>query len=108
MVSTISSAGWPVRSIAARISAMRLVAPVVDDGHVHGAQDALGDRTRARNLKEMASLMHENLPVGGFWPALRSILHSFFVHSTNFWYSIVEIDATKQANYCAANEIHDS
>ncbi|MHC2694711.1 hypothetical protein ACVME9_007202 [Bradyrhizobium liaoningense] len=28
MVSTISSAGWPVRSIAARISAMRLVAPV--------------------------------------------------------------------------------
>ncbi|MGY3650893.1 hypothetical protein ACVWW2_006184 [Bradyrhizobium sp. LM4.3] len=57
-------------------------APVVDDGHVHGAQDALGDRARAGNLKEMASLMHENLPVGGFWPALRASLHSFFVLST--------------------------
>jgi hypothetical protein len=56
----------------------------------------------------MASLLHENLLVGGFWSALATILHSFFGCSIKFWYSIAIIDATKQANYCAANEIHDS
>jgi hypothetical protein len=66
---------------------------VVDDRHVHGAQDALGDRARARNLKEMASLMHENLPGSGLWPATDAILHSFFVLSIKIWYSIVSVDA---------------
>jgi len=37
-----------------------------------------------------------------------AILHSFFAVSIDFWYAIVDIDATEQANYCAANEIHDS
>ena len=83
-------------------------AAVVDDRHVHGAQDALGDRARARNLQEMASLMHENLPGGGLWPASGAILHSFFVISIEIWYSIVAVDAVNRANYCAANEIHDS
>jgi hypothetical protein len=56
----------------------------------------------------MASLMHENLPIGGFSPASEPILHSFFVISIEFWYSIAIVDAPQWANYCAANEIHDS
>jgi len=43
----------------------------------------------------MASLVHENLPVGGLWPASEVILHSFFVISIEFWYSIVNVDAIK-------------
>ena len=44
----------PSRTV--RPSSAELGAAVIDDGHVHGPENAVGDRARPRNLQKMPSL----------------------------------------------------
>src|SRR5437762_2007488 len=64
---------------------------MVDHGHVHRPEHAVGDRARSWNLQKMPTVLHVGLRLVDAVLSCYQILHSFY------WQSIQILDTNRQS-----------